>query len=82
MTDKIKKIENGERVFSLYLKPTNQYSFEEISFVDKLPSEFGLEEYIDKTKMYEVVAGKFFNDVLASMGRESELLGYQTYELF
>lgn len=82
MTDKIKKIENGERVFSLYLKPTNQYSFEEISFVDKLPSEFGLEEYIDKTKMYEVVAGKFFNDVLASMGRESELLGYQNFELF
>ena len=82
LTDKYPEIISGDKVFSLYLKSTNPYSFSEISFSDRLPVEFELDEYIDKLKMYETIIGKFFRDVLTSIGKDNVLSGYQDLDLF
>lgn len=76
LEEKYQKIEQGDRIFSVYLNPINPYSFECISFHDTLPEEFQLEEYIDKFKMYNVIAGKFFGDVLKKIKKESQINGY------
>jgi len=76
LQEKYQKIEQSDRIFSVYLNPSNAYSLECISFHDKLPEEFHLEEYLDRFKMYNVVAGKFFDDVLKKIKKENQLNGY------
>lgn len=81
LTNKYKKIEQSDRVFTVHLKEINPYSMNACSFFDRLPEEFGLEEYLDKIKMYNSIAGKFFTDVLKVIDKSDSLDGYD-FELF
>lgn len=50
----IRKIEKGDKIKYVYLKP-NPYNFNVIGFVDYLPKELKIEEYIDYGKQFEKV---------------------------
>jgi DNA polymerase elongation subunit (family B) len=49
----IQPIREGEKIKFVYLKKPNPFYCEVISFVDSLPKEFGLDNYIDYEVQYE-----------------------------
>lgn len=69
---KVELIKEGEKVRYIYLKEPNTVQSDVISFVDKLPSELGLGQYLD----YETQFSKVFLDpldiVLKSIGWKLE----------
>lgn len=50
---KVPHIKAGERMFFIYLNPKNPTRENVIGMVDKLPTEFGLERYIDNQLQFE-----------------------------
>lgn len=52
LSDKIPYITNGDKIKFVYLKSPNPISNNAIAFDDKLPSEFGLNKYIDYKLQY------------------------------
>lgn len=75
-------IKNGDRIYFCYLKEDNPWGIDGISFVTKLPNEFSLHQYIDKEQMYERIAGKFFHDMLESVGKLDVLEDKYQFNLF
>jgi len=57
---KYEKIQEGDKIKFLYLKEPNPLKENTIAFVTKLPTEFGLEKYID----YDLIFQKAFVDPL------------------
>lgn len=53
LAKKYGRISNGDKVKFAYLKMPNPIKENVISFIDKLPEEFGLEEYIDYDTQFE-----------------------------
>lgn len=47
------KIKNGDKIKFVYLNSNNPSRSHVISFLDDLPKEFGLNEYVDKTTQFE-----------------------------
>ena len=58
LTSQLSKIKNGDRLKFIYLKPGNPLKENVIGFIDKLPVEFGLHDWID----YDVMFSKTFLD--------------------
>jgi len=49
---KYEKISNGNKMRYIYLNPRNPLREDVIGFIDKLPVEFGLHQYIDNEKQF------------------------------
>ena len=47
LSNKYQSIQSGDKARIVELKPGNPYGIEKIAFLDELPEEFGLEEYVD-----------------------------------
>jgi len=82
LTDKYEKIGVGDKVKFCYLDISNPYSIEGISFLDELPEEFGLHEYIKRDIQYYKICGKFFEDMLEVIGKSADIDGNEGIELF
>jgi len=67
-----KKIEDGEKIRFVYLKPNNPTKEQAIAFQDRLPEEFGLHKYVD----YDVMFAKAFESALESM---TDALGWSIH---
>jgi DNA polymerase elongation subunit (family B) len=59
----LQKIEEGDKIKFLYLKTPNTLRENVIAFTDKLPTEFGLDKYVD----YKTQFNKVFLDPLAKI---------------
>jgi DNA polymerase elongation subunit (family B) len=66
-------IKNGDKIKFLYLKAQNPTHSNVIAFIDVLPSEFGLDEFIDRDTQFE----KTFLDPLKSF---ASIVGWSTEE--
>ena len=53
LTKKYQSIKEGEKIRFVYLKEPNTLREDVISFIDKLPDEFGLTKYIDYDKQFD-----------------------------
>lgn len=53
--DRIKPIENGDRIKFIHLKMPNPVHEDIIAYVGKMPKEFALEKYIDRKLQFEKV---------------------------
>lgn len=53
LEDRYQLIADGSKIKFVYLKMPNPFHENVIGYVDKLPSEFGLEKYIDYNTMFE-----------------------------
>lgn len=62
-------IKNGDKIKFLYLVKQNPTQFNVVSFLDHLPEQFGLNEYIDRQTQFE----KTFYEPLRSL---SEIVGW------
>lgn len=71
LTHKYPVIQDGEKIKFLYLKMPNPIHEDVIAFIDKLPEEFDLHNYIDYNKMFE----KTFQDAIQNV---VEPLGWST----
>jgi DNA polymerase elongation subunit (family B) len=49
----IERIKDGSKLKFLYLKPNNPVGLNVIGLVDELPSEFGLDDWVDKETQFE-----------------------------
>ena len=56
--NKYKKIQSGDKIKLIQLKPNNPYDYKVIAFSDILPEEFQLHDYIDK---YDIFDKNFLN---------------------
>ena len=68
LLEKYEQITDESRVMFVWLKEDNRYLIPSISYIEKLPNEFGLRDNIDTLKQYHKIAGKFFNDVVEVIG--------------
>ena len=69
---KYQAIQDGERIKYLYLKVPNPTKDRIISFITKLPTEFGLEQYIDYDLQWEKTFLEPLNGILKVIGWTSE----------
>lgn len=53
--NRVKPIENGDRIKFIHLKMPNPVHEDIIAYVGKMPKEFGLEKYIDRKLQFEKV---------------------------
>lgn len=65
-------IQEGDKIKFTYLKTPNPFHEDCISFVDKLPEEFGLTEYIDYDIMFEKTFQDAVQNILNSLGWSAE----------
>ena len=63
LTKKYPMIQEGDKIKFLYLRTPNPFQEDCISFVDRLPDEFKLSEYVDYAKMFE----KTFEDAVQNI---------------
>lgn len=68
LTKQYNLIQEGDKIKFLYLKPNNPFCEDCISFVDKLPLEFQLSQYIDYDKMFEKTFQDAIQNILDSLG--------------
>lgn len=67
----VQKMVNGAKILYVHLLP-NEYGFDTVAFRDKLPKEFGLEEFIDKDTMWQKQIYKIMDDVCTTCGLSIE----------
>ena len=72
LQNKIEKITGGDKVKFTYLIKPNPIKENVIAFIDYLPKEFKLEEYIDYNLQFEKTFLSAINPVLEAIGWESE----------
>lgn len=72
LTKQYNLIQEGDKIKFLYLKPNNPFNEDCISFVDKLPPEFKLSQYVDYDKMFEKTFRDAVQNILDSLGWSSE----------
>ena len=60
---KYEKIKEGDKIKFLYLKEPNPLKENTVAFITKLPTEFGLQKYID----YDLIFQKAFVDPLENI---------------
>jgi len=65
-------IREGDKIKFTYLKTPNPIGEDCISFVDKLPAEFELSEYVDYNKMFEKTFQDAIQNILESLGWSAE----------
>jgi DNA polymerase elongation subunit (family B) len=65
-------IEEGSKILFLYLKEPNHFRENVISFVDEIPKEFKLEEYVDRELMFDKVFLKPLEGIMKAVGWEIE----------
>lgn len=61
-------IREGDKIKFMYLKTPNPFHEDCISFVDKLPEEFGLTQYLDYDTMFEKTFEDAVQNILDSLG--------------
>ena len=66
------RIADGDKIKFLYLKSPNPVKDSVISIVNNLPSEFGLNKYIDYDKQFEKAFLDPVKGILKSVGWNSE----------
>lgn len=64
---KYQLIKDGNKMKFVYLKE-NPYKFSVIGFIDELPKEFGLDEYVDYDTHWEKIFYSPINDVFTACG--------------
>ena len=64
---KYQKIKSGDKMKYAYLKE-NPYHWTVIGFIDDIPDEFGLKEYVDTQTHYEKIFYKPIEDVFTACG--------------
>ncbi len=69
------RIQEGEKIKFIYLKEPNPIQENVISFFQDLPSEFGLEKYIDFDKQFEKAFYEPLRTVLECIGWKAERTG-------
>lgn len=72
LSKKYPLIQEGDKIKFLYLKTPNPMHEDAIAFVDKLPDEFKLTEYIDYDKMYEKTFEDAVQNIVDSLGWSTE----------
>lgn len=72
LTKKYPLIRDGDKIKFIYLKTPNPIHEDCIAFVDKLPSEFNLSEYIDYNTMYEKTFIDAVQNILDSLKWSAE----------
>ena len=72
LSKKYPLIQEGDKIKFLYLKTPNPMHEDAIAFVDKLPAEFKLTEYIDYDKMYEKTFEDAVQNIIDSLGWSTE----------
>lgn len=65
-------IQEGDKIKFTYLKTPNPFHEDCISFLDKLPPEFGLADYVDYNTMFEKTFQDAVQNILNSLGWHSE----------
>jgi len=65
-------IKDGEKIKYIHLKEPNPYGFEIISFHDRIPEEFGLEEYVDYTLQFHKTFLKKLKIITDAIGWQHE----------
>jgi DNA polymerase elongation subunit (family B) len=70
--DRYDKINEGDKMKFIYLKLPNPLQENVIAFVDELPVEFGLHEYIDIETQYDKTYMKPLTNILEAIGWELE----------
>jgi DNA polymerase elongation subunit (family B) len=73
--DKYPTISSGDKVRILPLKMPNPLKIESIAFKDKLPHEFGIDEYVDKHTL-------FSKNFIAPLERVVAVIGWSTERKF
>lgn len=69
---KYQKIKDGEKIKYLYLKVPNPSFNDVIAYSSVLPTEFGLEQYIDWNNQFEMAFLKPLRSILDSIGWKEE----------
>ena len=72
LRNKVEKIHGGDKVKFTYLRKPNPIKENVISFVDFLPKQFKLEDYIDYNLQFEKTFISAIEPVLTAVGWESE----------
>ena len=72
LRNKVEKIHGGDKVKFTYLRKPNPIKENVISFVDFLPKQFKLEDYIDYNLQFEKTFLGAIEPVLTAVGWESE----------
>ena len=72
MSKKLTEIKNGEKIKFLYLDPKNPIRENVIAFPDYLPTEFGLNKYVDYDLMFDKAFLAVVRPVLEAIGWKEE----------
>jgi DNA polymerase elongation subunit (family B) len=72
LNNKIEKIHSGDKVKFTYLVKPNPIKENVISFIDFLPKQFNLDEYVDYNLQFEKTFISAIEPVLSAVGWESE----------
>lgn len=72
LTNKLMKIENGDAIKYLYLKQPNPINNNTIAFIDKLPPEFKLHQYVDIDIQWEKTFVKPVHQIAEIIGWKME----------
>lgn len=72
LTKKYPLIQEGDKIKFLYLRTPNPMHEDCISFIDDLPEEFNLTQYVDYGKMYEKTFEDAVQNILDSLGWSTE----------
>lgn len=72
LTKKYPLIQNGDNIKFLYLRTPNPINEDCIAFVDKLPPEFNLTEYVDYDTMFDKTFRDAVQNILDSLGWHAE----------
>jgi len=68
LATKYHKIKNGDQVKYLYLITPNPFHENTVAFIDELPKEFGLHQYIDYNIMFQKTFLDALEDILDCLG--------------
>jgi len=69
---KVSRIESGDKIKFTYLTKPNPIQENVIAFVDYLPKELGLHDYIDYDMQFQKTFLNAINPILKSIGWKSE----------